>query len=321
MFMRSVVIYFSLTGNTEKVALAIQKGVKQVAGNCDLIPIKDANPRRLGDYDLIGIGSPVIGVPVAGAEPANIKEFIQNMRFVGGKHAFVFCTHGTHYELFFPRLARMLKRRGMTVIGNYDSYGTVYISAMPKPYPSDGHPDDIDLREAEKFGKQMADNSRRIFTGETGLVPPMPKLPKMGPEPPRNPGEPFIGDHSFEELLKFHPEKCRYPKCKLCMENCPMDGIDLTVKPPVVGKPCIGCEFCCKICPTGAMDGSAYNEFAGPVSAKDIKGFLLTDLVRAEAEGRFRRIVPADKVGTEVPLYLSHTKHPIWVIGKGLRRE
>ena len=37
------------------------------------------------------------------------------------------------------------------------------------------------------------------------------------------------------------------------MGNCPMDGIDLTVKPPVNGKPCEGCSFCIKIYPTGAL--------------------------------------------------------------------
>lgn len=318
--MKCVIIYFSLTGNTEKVALAIQKGVKQAAGHCDIIPIKDANPRRLSQYDLIGLGSPVIGVPVAGAEPDNIKDFIHNMRFVGGKYAFAFCTHGTHYELFFPRVVRMLKRRGLIVVGSHDWYGTVYISAMPKPYPTDGHPDDIDLKKAEEFGKEMVENSRKIAAGDTGLIPPVPKSPPHMPPPPMKEGEPFIGDMNLADVLKYHKEKCKYPGCRLCMDNCPVDGIDLTVNPQVIGKPCIGCEFCCKICPTGAMDGSAYNEFAGPISAKDIKGFLLTDLVKAEVEGRFRRLVPADKVGSNSPLYKSHRKHPQWIIGKGLNK-
>ena len=56
--MKCVVIYFSLTGNTEKIARAIQTGIRQVAGHCDILPIKEANPRRLRDYDLIGLGNP-----------------------------------------------------------------------------------------------------------------------------------------------------------------------------------------------------------------------------------------------------------------------
>jgi flavodoxin len=89
------VVYFSQTGNTEKVAYAIQAGIKQAAGHCDIVKIKDANPRRLYEYDLIGLGSAVFGV-------TNVYEFIKNMRFVGGKHAFSFCTSGGDPEFFSP---------------------------------------------------------------------------------------------------------------------------------------------------------------------------------------------------------------------------
>ena len=102
------------------------------------------------------------------------------------------------------------------------------------------------------------------------------------------------------------------------MDNCPVDGIDLTMQPPVIAKPCINCEYCTEICPTGALDGSDFNDFAAPILARDIKVVLLSDLARAQAEGHFRPLVPADKVGTDLPLYKSHTKHPQWIIGKGL---
>jgi flavodoxin len=87
--MKCIVIYFSQTGNTEKVAKAIQAGVKQASGHCDITKIKDANPRRLYEYDLIGLGSPCFG-----REPFNVAAFINKMRFVGGKHVFAFTTHG-----------------------------------------------------------------------------------------------------------------------------------------------------------------------------------------------------------------------------------
>jgi flavodoxin len=107
-----VIIYFSQTGNTEKIAQAIQRGVEQTAGDCDILKIKDANPLRLYNYDLIGIGSAAFGI-----ELANFSEFINNMRFVGRKHAFTFCTHGTHPENYFPSIYPKLKNKGLTVIG------------------------------------------------------------------------------------------------------------------------------------------------------------------------------------------------------------
>ena len=85
--MKCIIIYFSQTGNTEKIAKQVQAGIIEAAGNCDMVPIKEANPRKLYQYDLIGIASPVMGI-----EPPNVTMFIKNMRFVGGKHSFVFNT-------------------------------------------------------------------------------------------------------------------------------------------------------------------------------------------------------------------------------------
>ena len=86
--MKCIVIYFSQTGNTEKVAIAIQSGVKQAAGNCDLAEIRQADPLGLKEYDLIGLGSPVMG-----AAPANVGEFVNKMRFVG---------RNIHFHLLHP---------------------------------------------------------------------------------------------------------------------------------------------------------------------------------------------------------------------------
>ena len=113
--MKCIIIYYSQTGNTKLIAETIQKGVKKAAGHCDIVPIKEANWRKLWEYDLIGLGSPVMMY----ADPINVQAFIKQMRFVGGKHIFVFCTSGTHPEFFFPSIVPRLKRRGMVVIGTY----------------------------------------------------------------------------------------------------------------------------------------------------------------------------------------------------------
>ena len=66
--MKAVIVYYSLTGNTEKIAKAVRAGVEAECGACDLIKIKDANPRQLYKYDLIGIGSPIYLI-----EPENVR--------------------------------------------------------------------------------------------------------------------------------------------------------------------------------------------------------------------------------------------------------
>lgn len=330
--MKCIIIYLSITGNTEKIARRIQAGVEQAAGHCDLVRLKEANWRSLQDYDLIGIGCPVLGF----REPDVVQSFVKSIKFVGGKHCFAFGTHGTRPEFFFPRLVPTLKRRGLVVIGTYNCYAACYISGMPNPYPSGGHPDEIDYQEAEAFGREMVARSRRIYAGETNLIPPTPKMPKtakgeMVPsarKPSRKEDERIIAEDrakgiiSIPEMnkvwLQFDKEKCHYPKCQLCQDNCPVDGIDMTLDPPVIGKPCMNCMLCAFICPTGAMYENEWSVKAYAEHAKaQMKDFYLPPLEKAEAEGRFRRLVPIDKIGLDTPVYKKYAKRPRLVIKDG----
>lgn len=164
--MKSIVIFFTQTGNTERVARAIQAGVTKVTGQCDLREIRDVDPLRLKDYDLIGFGAPVIG-----GCPKNVLQFVRRMRFVGGKHAFTFCTHGTAHKEFYPIIYPTLADRGLTVIGSADWYGDCHLVHMPQPYPTAGHPDAIDLEEAEAFGLEMVVRSMHIRSGRLASYP------------------------------------------------------------------------------------------------------------------------------------------------------
>jgi flavodoxin/ferredoxin len=310
--MKSIIIYFSQTGNTEKIAKAIQTGIKQTIGRCDIAKIKDANPRRLFEYDLIGLGSPVFGT-----EPGNVRAFINNMRFVGGKHIFVFCTHGGVPIYFFPSIIPVLKKRGVVVIGTQDWYGDCSELHHIYPYPTAGHPDEIDLKEAQIFGSEMVERSRRISAGEIGLIPPLPKkIPQVAPE--ESVSIKIIKAFPTKGV-KFHAEKCLYPKCRLCMDNCPMDGIDLTVKPPVIAKPCLICSFCGRICPTGAIDIQKWEEALAATTVPLTRNIILPTIAEAEAEGHFRRLLPAEQIGGK-PNYKIFNKHPQWIIGKGYNR-
>ena len=95
-----------------------------------------------------------------------------------------------------------MKRRGIVVIGSHDWYGSVFIQEMPKPYPTDGHPDSIDLKEAEEFGQKIAERSLMISSGETGLIPPVPKLP-IPLVPPQEEGEPIFFRPQFRRTVEI----------------------------------------------------------------------------------------------------------------------
>ncbi|MBN1850330.1 MAG: EFR1 family ferrodoxin [Deltaproteobacteria bacterium] len=296
--MDCVIVYFSLTKNTKKIAHAIHNAVAPLVARCDLKALKLVDTTKLDNYDLIGLGSPVWA-----AVPANVERFIQSLPVLEEKHAFVFSTHGTKPERFFPRIVELLQNKGLTVIGTRDWYGSVYLPNLPKPYFTDGHPDAIDLKEAEDFGREMVQLSTKIKSGEAE-PPPLPE-----PLPPEAYG-------SARPRIKktFHEKKCRFPECRLCMDHCPMDAIDLSLFPKIFKKGCEYCYFCEMICPEGAIEvdyGSVLE--MGVSRAKDV---FLKALEKAEAEGRFRPLIAKEDIGWETPYYKLHNKHPRYIIPK-----
>ncbi|MBN1847402.1 MAG: hypothetical protein JW932_02325 [Deltaproteobacteria bacterium] len=293
--MKSIVIYFSLTGSTKKVARAVYQGMRGHSDFCDIAKMSEISAHRLIDYDLIALGSPVWG-----GVPLNVRLFFSAVPSLKGKHAIAFCTHGILPEPFFPQVISLLKKKDLIIIGMNDWYGSVFRPTLPKPYYTDGHPDELDLKEAEVFGREMVELSRRIDNGETELIPTFPETPEL---PPSNLPKPM------PTLMK---EKCRFPECRLCMDNCPMEDIDLSVSPPRFARNCTSCFFCEMICPTGAV----YIDYEARAKASlgRVKEVFLKRLEQAEAEGRFRRLVPKEDIDPTTPYYKVFDKHPRYVI-------
>lgn len=288
--MKTIVIYFSQTGSTQKIAEAIHKGITAAGFQCDIARMKDVSPEKLVKYDLIGLGSPVFSY----REPLNVNLFVKRMPSLKGKHCFMFCTHGTVLGAYFNSLGGVLAKKGLAIVGFQDWFGSVPMQPVPSPYYTDGHPDDVELQEAADFGKEMALRSQRIARGETNLIP------KLALAKERPFAKPFQAD------MKLNRAKCLYPKCKICIENCPMGSIDLSVDPPVLKKGCIECWFCEKICPQGALECDWAPLAQGVTAWIRIKYPPAVD--KAEARGRLRRYVK--DVGWDTPWYKSHTRHP-----------
>ena len=186
--MKSIVIYFSQTGNTEKVARAIRAGITQVTAQCDLQEIRDTNPLRLKEYDLIGFGAPVIG-----GCPKNVLQFRSAPSAVRGRQARL---HSLFARYGAPGLLSQ-SLSGARGPGSHrhrfgDWYADCYLLHMPQPYVTAGHPDAIDLEEAEAFGREMAVRSMRIRAGETDLIPPAP-APFVPPRPSGDVPPPVVG--------------------------------------------------------------------------------------------------------------------------------
>jgi Fe-S-cluster-containing hydrogenase component 2 len=146
----------------------------------------------------------------------------------------------------------------------------------------------------------MAELCLRIQTDGPRAIPKLPKMPLPSAMRVRRPRP------------KFDRQKCRYPECTLCMDHCPVKGIDLSATPLVFGKNCHTCHFCEMICPEGAIYVD-YDSFLKK-STRRGKGIYLNALEDAETQGRFRRLVPIEDIHWDTPYFKIFQQHPRYII-------
>jgi NAD-dependent dihydropyrimidine dehydrogenase PreA subunit/flavodoxin len=298
---KSIIVHLSYTGNTLKIAEAIKKGIAPHVTQTDLVRLRETDPKSLAGYDLIGIGSPVR----LGRMPAELAAFIEGLDGLEGKHCFVFNTHAALPVNFMKAAVTSLQDKGLTVIGFKNWYCAVYLPYVPKPYFTDGHPDEIDLEEAEDFGRQMVDHSWRLQNGESGLVQELPE----GPLYDKIYGAKMTGSLPPEVMkaraqgFSIDMEKCT--RCNYCVELCPTGSIDFSTDQPTFSQ-CDQCWLCEQTCPRGAIS------FNYPPLHKShnvvVAERFVPALRSAELAGRFRPLIKPEDIGWDTPLFI--TKKP-----------
>ncbi|MCX6562583.1 MAG: hypothetical protein NTU60_03130 [Candidatus Aminicenantes bacterium] len=157
---KTLVAYFSRTGNTKKVAEAIFAGLD---GDKDLKPMEEAHP--LDGYSLVFIGFPVHSHSV----PYKVEEFLKTIP--AGKKIALFCTHGA---LPGHRLSReaieyaVVLAAKAKVLGTFAVRGRLSMQALDAlgrspehqewtemAASANTHPNETDLAEAKVFARQI----------------------------------------------------------------------------------------------------------------------------------------------------------------------
>jgi len=291
--MRTLMICFSQTGNTRKVAEQIQQGINEVADTCELIGLDEADSESLDKYDLVGIGFPVFYYK----EPFHISDFIDSLPIMKDKRWFVFCSHGSVLGMTLISMTERLEKKGITVIGSHHTYADASLPFYPYPTVTTGHPDDQDLQEARDFGTAIAQCSIAVASGDTSCIKrPAPVTEDWVPEQSALLTQEFM-DKAFPRL-SVNTETCT--QCGECQDACPVNGIDIEAEPPNIQDPCIYCWNCAKICPTCSIetDWTGMDSLAPSQYEKYIKA--LND---AEARGEFRWRVDPDSMNYDDPLH------------------
>ena len=318
--MNSLVIYYTCAGSTRKIAEGIHKGLSLAClpgERADIARLRDVDAEDLDDYDIIGVGGPVYHFQEIG----NITELIEyTMASVEGKYGFAFCTHGSQPGNFLSRTVSKMAQRGMIMVAWNDWFGNVFHPCIriPPNYTT-GHPDEIDMKEAEDFGRRLVEYSRRISNGETQLIPTFPVGSSyektyyphgfMG-EGPRIGQRRFSASHTLKFTVDL--EKCKYPKCHVCIDNCHTGCIEFTEDPPTRNFYCDRyidrCWLCEMICPNGAIeyDYIPFQRVHGGWPLMDQRGAppLMVDVMKIwEEKGKFRNLVPPDEQNWDTPVW------------------
>jgi hypothetical protein len=173
--MKAAIIYWSRTGNTEKVALAIREGLEAAGADVLLKRTEKAEDINFYDYDLICIGFPSYRwhppKPVDDFLTNKFREYHRQGRVktgapkVPGKNVLIFCTYsgphtgineaipaGLYAGQFFAHL-------GFTVLDEWyilgEFHGSEEKSTMGRMGDIKGRPNEEDLREVKQRAARL----------------------------------------------------------------------------------------------------------------------------------------------------------------------
>ena len=90
---KSMVVYWSQTGNTEAMANAVAEGLRETCPECELKAVSEVTPEELKDLAGFALGCPAMGDEVL--EETEMQPFVDAVvQFVGGKNVALFGSYG-----------------------------------------------------------------------------------------------------------------------------------------------------------------------------------------------------------------------------------
>lgn len=240
--MKTIIYYFSGTGNTEKVAKNYQKYFEDQNIECQLERIEHIDNIKeinVEEYDFIGFGYPIHAFNA----PKIVLEFAKKLKKCKGKkNYFIIKTSGEPLKLnniSSIKLKKILKKKNLILTNEYHycmPYNIIfrhsdYMAYKMWKYASSLIPIDcqeiIDKKPVKLSKFFMGSFLAWIFRIE------------------------FIAGKINSKHYKIN-DKCI--KCMRCVRTCPTGNITIEDGKIKFGKNCIMCMRCSFFCPTNAIN-------------------------------------------------------------------
>lgn len=154
--MKSLIVYCSdYKNNTEKIARIFAEKT-----DCELINIRDVSDINTENYNMIGFGS---GVYKESLSPKMFR--LVDKLNLKGKNVFVFSTSGVGMKFYNNSLIKLLESKGAINKGSFACKGSFIAREFTKKKIfnimgrlSQGHPNDRDFIEADRFIVRVLDS-------------------------------------------------------------------------------------------------------------------------------------------------------------------
>lgn len=135
------IIYWSGTGNTERMAQAVEKGIKDAGEDCKLIKVSDATIDDVKNADKLAFGCPAMGAEEL--EDTEMRPFMDSVNeLLSGKKVAIFGS----YEWADGQWIVDWKEE-------LENFGAILVDEGLAVYDN---PKDDDIDECESLGKELA---------------------------------------------------------------------------------------------------------------------------------------------------------------------